>query len=80
MLEQEKERIRKERREEFWRKVKQFDFEGEILNDLVGGIYFGAWFLLIASVIGFATTMNMRYATAIIPFGAIVFFLSYIAD
>lgn len=72
MLEQEKNERRKKRKRGLLEGV---DVEGEVLNDLIGAVYIGSFIMLIASVIGFAETMNLRYAIAIAPFAVIIFVL-----
>ena len=66
MLEQEKnERRKKEKRG----LLEGIDVCGEVLNDLIGAIYIGAFLMLIISV----ETGNFRYGAAVIPFAAIIF-------
>lgn len=70
MLEREKDELRKKNKRGLLEGV---DMAGEILEHLIGAIYIGSFLMLTASVIGFAETMNLRYALAIVPFAVIVF-------
>ena len=70
MLEQEKnERRKKEKRG----LLEGIDVAGEVLNDLIGAIYIGAFLMLIISVAKLIETGNFRYGAAVIPFAAIIF-------
>lgn len=70
MLEQEKnERRKKEKRG----LLEGTDVAGEVLNDLIGAIYIGAFLMLIISVAKMIETGNFRYGAAVIPFVAIIF-------
>ena len=70
MLEQEKnERRKKEKRG----LLEGIDVAGEVLNDLIGAIYIGAFLMLIISVAKMIETGNFRYGAAVIPFAAIIF-------
>ena len=70
MLEQEKnERRKKEKRG----LLEGIDVAGEVLNDLIGAIYIGAFVMLILSVAKLIETGNFRYGAAVIPFAAIIF-------
>lgn len=70
MLEQEKnERRKKEKRG----LLEGIDVAGEVLNDLIGAIYIGAFLMLIISVAKMIETENFRYGAAVIPFAAIIF-------
>ena len=70
MLEQEKnERRKKEKRG----LLDGIDVAGEVLNDLIGGIYIGSFVMLILSVAKLIETGNFRYGAAVIPFAAIIF-------
>ena len=70
MLEQEKnERRKKEKRG----LLEGIDVCGEVLNDLIGAIYIGAFLMLIISVAKMIETGNFRYGAAVIPFAAIIF-------
>ena len=70
MLEQEKnERRKKEKRG----LLEGVDVAGEVLNDLIGAIYIGAFLMLIISVAKMIETENFRYGAAVIPFAAIIF-------
>ena len=70
MLEQEKnERRKKEKRG----LLEGIDVAGEVLNDLIGGIYIGSFVMLILSVAKLIETGNFRYGAAVIPFAAIIF-------
>lgn len=70
MLEQEKnERRKKEKRG----LLEGIDVAGEVLNDLIGAIYIGAFLMLIISVAKMIETGNFRYSAAVIPFAAIIF-------
>ena len=70
MLEQEKnERRKKEKRG----LLEGIDVCGEVLNDLIGAIYIGAFLMLIISVAKMIETGNFRYGVAVIPFAAIIF-------
>ena len=69
MLEQEKnERRKKEKRG----LLEGIDVAGEVLNDLIGAIYIGAFVMLILSVAKLIETGNFRYGAAVIPFAAII--------
>ena len=69
MLEQEKnERRKKEKRG----LLEGIDVAGEVLNDLIGAIYIGAFVMLILSVAKLIETENFRYGAAVIPFAAII--------
>ena len=70
MLEQEKnERRKKEKRG----LLEGIDVAGEVLNDLIGAIYIGAFLMLIISVAKMIETGNfLRYGAAVIPFAAII--------
>ena len=70
MLEQEKnERRKKEKRG----LLEGVDVAGEVLNDLIGAIYIGAFLMLIISVAKMIETGNFLYGAAVIPFAAIIF-------
>ena len=70
MIEQEKnERRKKEKRG----LLEGIDVAGEVLNDLIGAIYIGAFLMLIISVAKLIETGNFRYGAAVIPFAAIIF-------
>ena len=70
MLEQEKnERRKKEKRG----LLEGIDVAGEVLNDLIGATYIGAFLMLIISVAKMIETGNFRYGAAVIPFAAIIF-------
>ena len=70
MLEQEKnERRKKEKRG----LLEGIDVAGEVLNDLIGAIYIGAFLMLIISVAKMIETGNFMYGAAVIPFAAIIF-------
>ena len=70
MLEQEKnERRKKEKRG----LLEGIDVAGEVLNDLIGAIYIGAFLMLIISVAKMIETGNFLYGAAVIPFAAIIF-------
>ena len=70
VLEQEKnERRKKEKRG----LLEGIDVAGEVLNDLIGAIYIGAFVMLILSVAKLIETGNFRYGAAVIPFAAIIF-------
>lgn len=73
MLEREKERLKEENRKRGL--LDGVDTAGTILENLIGAIYIGSFLMLFASVIGFAETMNLRYAIAIVPFAVIIFVL-----
>ena len=69
MLEQEKnERSKKEKRG----LLEGIDVAGEVLNDLIGAIYIGAFLMLIISVAKMIESGNFRYGAAVIPFAAII--------
>lgn len=70
MLEQEKEEKRKKKKRGLLEGV---DVCGEVLNDLIGTIYIGAFLMLIISVAKLIETGNFRYGAAVIPFAAIIF-------
>jgi len=70
MLEQEKnERRKKEKRG----LLEGIDVCGEVLNDIIGAIYIGAFLMLIISVAKMIESGNFRYGAAVIPFAAIIF-------
>jgi len=70
MLEQElKERRKKHKRG----LLEGIDVAGEVLNDLIGAIYIGAFVMLILSVAKMIETGNFMYGAAVIPFAAIIF-------
>ena len=70
MLEQEKnERRKKEKRG----LLEGIDVAGEVLNDLIGAIYIGAFLMLIISVAKMIETGNFMYGAAVIPFASIIF-------
>lgn len=70
MLEQEKEEKRKKKKRGL---LEGIDVCGEVLNDLIGTIYIGAFVMLILSVAKLIETGNFRYGAAVIPFAAIIF-------
>ena len=57
MIDQERERIRKERKEQNRR---EFDYAGEIGNALVGIAYLVMWATFILSGLSFICTMSMK--------------------
>ncbi len=71
MLEQEKEERRKNKKKRGL--LEGIDVGGEVLNDLIGTIYIGAFLMLIISVAKLIETVNFRYGAAAIPFAAIIF-------
>ncbi len=71
MLEQEKEERRKNKKKRGL--LEGIDVCGEVLNDLIGTIYIGAFLMLIISVAKLIETGNFRYGAAAIPFAAIIF-------
>ena len=70
MLEQEKNERRKKKKRGL---LEGIDVAGEVLNDLIGAIYIGAFLMLIISVAKLIETGNFRYGAAVIPFAAIIF-------
>ena len=70
MLEQEKNERRKKGKRGL---LEGIDVAGEVLNDLIGAIYIGAFLMLIISVAKMIETGNFRYGAAVIPFAAIIF-------
>ena len=72
MLEDEKRRLKEERRKKRGL-LDGIDVSGEVLNDLIGAIYIGAFLMLIISVAKMIETGNFRYGAAVIPFAAIIF-------
>ena len=70
MLEQEKNERRKKEKRGI---LEGIDVCGEVLNDLIGAIYIGAFLMLIISVAKMIETGNFMYGTAVIPFAAIIF-------
>ena len=72
MLEQEKNERKNKRKRGLLDGV---DMAGAILEHLIGAIFIGSFLMLFASVIGFAETMNLRYAYAAVPFAVIIFAL-----
>lgn len=71
MLEREKRELREKNRKRGL--LDGVDTAGAILENLIGAIFIGSFLMLVASVIGFAETMNLRYAIAIVPFAVIIF-------
>ena len=72
MLEDEKRRLKEERKKKRGL-LDGVDVAGEVLNDLIGAIYIGAFVMLILSVAKLIETGNFRYGAAVIPFAAIIF-------
>jgi hypothetical protein len=72
MLENEKRRLKEERRKKRGL-LDGIDVCGEVLNDLIGAIYIGAFLMLIISVAKMIETGNFSYGAAVIPFAAIIF-------
>ena len=70
MLEQEKNERRKKGKRGL---LEGIDVAGEVLNDLIGAIYIGAFLMLVISVAKMIETGNFRYGAAVIPFAAIIF-------
>ena len=70
MLEQEQNERRKKKKRGL---LEGIDVAGEVLNDLIGAIYIGAFLMLIISVAKMIETGNFRYGAAVIPFAAIIF-------
>ena len=70
MLEQEKNERRKKGKRGL---LEGIDVAGEVLNDLIGAIYIGAFLMLVISVAKMIETGNFRYGAAAIPFAAIIF-------
>ena len=70
MLEQEKNERRKKGKRGL---LEGIDVAGEVLNDLIGAIYIGAFLMLIISVAKMIETGNFRYGAAVIPFATIIF-------
>ena len=71
MLEDEKRRLKEERKKKRGL-LEGIDVAGEVLNDLIGAIYIGAFLMLIISVAKMIETVNFRYGAAVIPFAAII--------
>ena len=71
MLEDEKRRLKEERKKKRGL-LDGVDVAGEVLNDLIGAIYIGAFLMLIISVAKLIETGNFRYGAAVIPFAAII--------
>ena len=63
MIDQERERIRKERKEQNRR---EFDYAGEIGNALVGIAYLVMWSAFIVSGLSFICTMSNKSGAALI--------------
>ena len=72
MLEDEKRRLKEEQRKKRGL-LEGIDVAGEVLNDLIGAIYIGAFLMLIISVAKMIETGNFMYGAAVIPFAAIIF-------
>lgn len=72
MLEDEKRRLKEEQRKKRGL-LEGIDVCGEVLNDLIGTIYIGAFVMLILSVAKLIETGNFRYGAAVMPFAAIIF-------
>ena len=72
MLEDEKRRLKEEQRKKRGL-LEGIDVAGEVLNDLIGAIYIGAFLMLIISVAKMIETGNFHYGAAVIPFAAIIF-------
>lgn len=72
MLEDEKRRLKEEQRKKRGL-LEGIDVAGEVLNDLIGAIYIGAFLMLIISVAKMIETGNFMYGAAVIPFATVIF-------